>query len=354
MKQKDIYGDFYNPTKILSYGKPMNISVGSRSIGKSTSFGIHLLKDFLKNKHQFIYVRRTEIELRNAAPFAFSNAIQIINQYHYKLLIEDFRYEKNTYYIGEQACGYAIPLSQVEKFKSIPFNDVYWILYDEFIPKQGTRMLGSKDEPFLEYQLLMNLIISCDREVGKAYANRVRTILVANAKGYFSPILQKLHCDRYLTPATKICAPKDMNWVVEQTVSVDATKDFENSNSYKLSDEDERNYSFEAGINNDKRFIEKKPTEKINPLCNLIYKNDIMGMYYGATTGKIYINYNKIKEGKTLALTVDDHDINYLLAEKKDFYIVLLKRSYQYGMVRFQTGKIKMQILTYLMLTSKG
>ena len=66
---KNIYGDFYNPTKILSYGKPMNISVGSRSSGKSTGFGIHLLKDFLKNKHQFIYVRRTEIELRNAAPF---------------------------------------------------------------------------------------------------------------------------------------------------------------------------------------------------------------------------------------------------------------------------------------------
>ena len=215
-------------------------------------------------------------------------------------------------------------------------------------------MLGSKDEPFLEYQLLMNLIISCDREVGKAYANRVRTILVANAKGYFSPILQKLHCDRYLTPATKICAPKDMSWVVEQTVSVDATKDYENSNVYKLSDEEERNYSFEAGIVNDKKFIEKKPTEKINPLCNLIYKNDIMGMYYGAVTGKLYINYNKIKEGKTLALTVDDHDINYLLAENKDFYIDLLKRSYRYSMVRFQNGKIKMQILTYLMLTSKG
>lgn len=350
---KSVYGDFYNPTKILSYGKPMNISVGSRSVGKSTGFGIYLLRDFIKNKHQFIYVRRTDTELKNAAPVAFDNAIQIINQY-YGATITDFTYEKNTYKIGDEVCGYAIPLSQVEKMKSIPFNQVYWIVYDEFIPKQGTKMLGSKEEPFLEYQLLMNLIISCDREVGKAFANRVRTILIANANGYYSPILQKLHCDRYLTPETKICAPKDMPWVVEQTISVKATEDFKNSNSYKLSDDEEKTYSFEAGIFDDKKFVEKKPTEKLNPLCNLVYKNDTMGMYYGVDTGKIYLNYNKIKNAKTLALTVDDHDINYLLVEKKDFYMDLLKKSYMYSMVRFASPKIKLNLLTFLMLTTKG
>ena len=43
---KDIYGDFYNPTKLISTGKPYLFSLGVRSSGKSTGWLIHLVKAF--------------------------------------------------------------------------------------------------------------------------------------------------------------------------------------------------------------------------------------------------------------------------------------------------------------------
>ena len=60
---KDIYGEFYSPVKLISTNKPYLFSLGVRSSGKSTGWLIHLLREFMRDGKQFIYLRRDKEEL---------------------------------------------------------------------------------------------------------------------------------------------------------------------------------------------------------------------------------------------------------------------------------------------------
>ncbi len=51
-------GDFYNPKKVLTYGRPWIFVTGSRSVGKSTAIAILFLLDYIVNGRKFIYCRR--------------------------------------------------------------------------------------------------------------------------------------------------------------------------------------------------------------------------------------------------------------------------------------------------------
>ena len=138
----DLYGIFYNPTKLLSYGRVLNFSIGSRSIGKSTGFAIMMLKDYIEKGRQFIYVRRTQDETQLTAPSYFDNAVDIMKSKGFD--IQDFYYKGGEYYLNGELCGYAIPLSLQQKYKSSNYSSVWWILYDEFMimPGSTARYIG--------------------------------------------------------------------------------------------------------------------------------------------------------------------------------------------------------------------
>ena len=57
-----ICGDFYNPKKLLSYHRPLNIVQSSRSSGKTTIFAILMLLNYIKKGKRFWYMRRTDDE----------------------------------------------------------------------------------------------------------------------------------------------------------------------------------------------------------------------------------------------------------------------------------------------------
>lgn len=344
---KDIYGDFYNPTKILSYNRPYCISLGVRSIGKSTGFAIHIVLDFIKNKHQFVYMRRTMDELKSTAPSALNNAIRIINSYYKEPKVQSFRFEKNTYYINDEVAGYAVPLSLEQKFKSIDYSDVYWVIYDEFLPRNG-KYLGGKDNPFFEVECLESFIQTCDRRVGEAYSNRVKLICIGNNMTYYNPLILSLGADRYLTTDTKYLAPKGEGYVIEQTLSVEATKDMKNSNVYKMASDKTKRYAFEGGIDNN-AFI-GKPSGKLKSICNLVYKGETFGVFYSAE-GVVWVSKNKSNSDKMIAVTASDHSINYMLI--KNWHdspeTILLRQAYNSGCILFENGKCRFMINQFFM-----
>ena len=149
MKKKDIFGDFYSPMKALSYHRPYIFSIGVRSIGKSTGWMIWLVLEAVKKNKHFIYMRRTENELRETAPTAIQNAVGIINRYYKEPLIKKWEYKNGKYYINDEIVGYSIPLSLEAKHKSIDYSDVWYIVYDEFLVRSG-KYLGNKDTPYYE------------------------------------------------------------------------------------------------------------------------------------------------------------------------------------------------------------
>ena len=361
MSVDKLYGGFWSPHHLLSYGRTMMISVGSRSIGKSTGIEIYFIKDYLDNGHEFVYTRRTKDELMETCKTFGEGGVEILRDNGYT--ITEYKYEKGCYWIkrGEEeefeCCGYAIPLSQQYKFKSGHYYNVYNLLYDEFIAPLNKMYLGTKQNILVEYDFLINLCKTIDRQKGKAFANRLRIFMCANAdpgkQTLYTPVFVALHADKYIYPDTKVCAPKGKQWVIEFTSQVEATKDFEESNLYQLSTDADKASTFANQIiNTDEAFVEKI-NAPMQAIINLQYNNDVMGVYQVPSRGVVYVG-GKSNCLSTIALTTEDHDqINFMLAFKYSDspYMQMLKDAIYSGYIVYENNKIKNYLSRYFMLT---
>lgn len=351
-----IYGDFYSPERVLSYGRPWIFSVGSRSIGKSTGFGIWILQQYIKKKTRFIYVRRNEKELLSTCKNFFENAVSILNDFGTKIQV---KYERKLYWAsfdeGEtwEECGTAIPLSMEQQYKSANLGEYGILLYDEFISRDPNKYLGNKASPLFEYDCCLSLYETVDRKKGESFQNQTIFIFTANNSSYYNPLFMGLGIDEYLRTDTKICAPKGVPWVVEQTTSVKATERMQESYAYQLSDKKNRDYAFSnIGFDQRMNFVEKikKP---MRPLFNVSYAGHKMGIYSIDDEGVIYV-CNKTNSLITIGLTCGDQDkINYILAIRyhDSQYMITLRDCYYQGLVRFETNKCKYEIANFFLLT---
>lgn len=349
----DIYGKFYNPNKLLSYGKVLNFTIGSRSIGKSTGWAIHMLKDFLDNGHEFIYVRRTQDETQLTAPSYFDNAVNILQDHGYK--IESFYYKGGQYYVNDQLCGYAIPLSLQQKYKSSNYSKVWWILYDEFMiaPGSSARYIGGATNSMAEVDAMTSLYQTVDRGIGKSFRNECRIIFVGNAGTFFNPFFINYGIDRYLRPDTKYLSPKKEIYVVELTRETEATKDIKNSNGYKMSTEKTKGYAYDnqyADTMSGNQFIEKAPEGNHSMLCNIIYEDNIYGVYSYLDAGYIYVCHKPCDGRPNISITTSDHKPNYLMIRTYQGHPItqLIKQMYDLGAIRFSDFKCKLTIDFYL------
>ena len=350
--KKDIYGIFYNPTKLLSYGKVLNFSIGTRSIGKSTGFAIFLLKEFLERGRQFIYCRRTKDEMQLTAPMYFDNAVSILRSYGYD--IDNVVYSGGIYTVGEKVCGYAIPLSLQQKYKSSNYSDVWYILYDEFMvmPGSSARYIGGSTNSSAEVEAMTSLYQTVDRGVGRAFRNETRIIFVGNAGSFFNPFFVNYGIDRLLRTDTKYLAPKEGLYVVELTRETEATKLIKDSYGYKMSTEKTRSYAYESRFADltGEEFIAKSLPGRRNPLCNLAYEGGIYGVYAYCDAGYIYITHERADGRPTLSLTTMDHRPNYLMMRSWHGNPITkrIKEMYDKGMIKFYDYKCKMIIDFYL------
>lgn len=353
----NIYGIFYNPTKILSYGRVLNFSQGSRSIGKSTGFAIMLLLEWIKNKHMWIYTRRTEDETHLTAPTYFDNAVNILNSHGYNVKVV---YNGGRYYCNDVLCGYAIPLSLQQKYKSSNYSAVWWILYDEFMrmPGGSSNYLGGKTNSMAEVEAMTSLYQTVDRDVGRSFRNETRIIFVGNAGSFFNPFYINYGIDRLLRPDTKYLAPKSTEakpclYVVEMTGETEATAEIRRSNGYLMSTEKTKAYAYEnqfADLLGGDEFILKTPKGRRDPLCNLIYEGETYGVYMYEKEGYIYISHEGIPGRVELSLTTEDHKPNYLLMHNWRGHPITqtIKLMYDRGALRFADHKCKLVIDFYL------
>lgn len=348
----DIFGEFYNPIRLLSYGKVLNFTIGSRSIGKSTGFALWFLRDFIEKGRQFIYVRRTQDETQLSAPTYFDNAVDILKAYDYD--IKTFIYKGGTYYLNGKPCGYAIPLSLQQKYKSTDYSKVFYILYDEFMIAPGTKStyLGGRSAMTTEVDAMTSLFSTVDRGIGQAFRNECIIIFVGNAGTFFNPFFITYGIDRYLRPDTKHLCPKGSQYVLELTRETKATAKIKNSRGYKISTERARMYAFEnrfADLKGDE-FITRQPTGRRVPLMNILYDGHSYGVYSYPDAGYIYIDRKECDGRPVLSLTTADHRPNYLMIKTWHGHPLtqLIKEMYDLGEIRFFDYRAKLVIDTYL------
>lgn len=345
----EIYGDFYSPEKVLSYNRPNIFSVGSRSIGKSTGWGIKLLLNYMNHGNGWIYIRRTKDELMETAPGWFTNPYNILKFYNYNP--PEVYYKGGTFYADKAPCGYAIGLSVGDKKKSSPLviGDYATMVYDEFLPRNGLYLGGRGSME--EVDAMASLYQTVDRKIGKAYGVGTTVIYLGNAYSYFNPFFIHYKIDTMLRSDTKYLAPKDKIWVVEQTKETAATKKIQESVGYQMSTEATRLSAYENVLGGNSGEFIKKIDKPMEILFAIEYEGTRYGVFFVPSMGCMYIKRSGSPAPFVVSATTDDHRPNYILIQRANYNpaTLQLKECFNRGDVYFAGGKEQYMLLNYML-----
>lgn len=158
---------YYEIHNLLTYNALFSFVVSPRGNGKTYNAKRWMISDFLKNKKQFVYVRRLEKELETRKLF--------FNDILHEFPDVEFKVEGYCAYINGEIAGYFIPLSKQQNFKSTPYPEVNKIIFDEFIPTDTGLNRKLKNEVLLYLDLYET--IARDRRVRAVFlGNRVSTM----------------------------------------------------------------------------------------------------------------------------------------------------------------------------------
>ena len=143
---------YYNFDRLFGYQFLLAFVLTERGLGKTFGIKKAMLKKFLKNGEQFIYVRRYKSELDSALATFWSDLQN--NGYFEDLDLKVKKKKMLTEFTCDgEVCGYAVPLSTANILKSTAFPKVSTIVFDEFLI----------DEFFIVYVLLIKTMLCLDR-----------------------------------------------------------------------------------------------------------------------------------------------------------------------------------------------
>lgn len=180
--------EYYNGASVLNADCPISLIWGSRSSGKSFYWKRHCIKKFLNENRQFIYIRRTDEDIKTAA-FTFFDDIKV------KFPNYGMEHISGRFYIGKldpdndlinpQLCGYSFSLNRLHKLKSVVLDQVDFIFFDEFLPEDN-RYLHPNDPEFEPTQL-MSMYMTVARGINRPIREEVKLVCVSNLSTSYSP-----------------------------------------------------------------------------------------------------------------------------------------------------------------------
>jgi hypothetical protein len=321
---------WYDISKSLSYNKVFNFIVGNRGGGKTFSSKKWAINGFLKNKKQFIYVRRYKPELDKISKF-FDDIKEFFPDH--TLEVKGWKF-----YIDSKYCGEAIPLSVALRYKSTAFPMVDKIIYDEFIiDKGGIRYLPKEVECFLE---LFETIARTRDDV--------RAVFLANAISVVNPY--------FLYFKLKPNPLKQYN--VYDDILIEFFKDEEFvENKYKtrfgrlVTGTLYGDYAIDNKfLRDDDKFIEQRPNDTQFSLA-IKYAGKFYGFWIDWKCGIIYADEKYDPSSYNIyALQKDDHEPNMFLikslADSQPMKRIVF--CFQNGYLRFSNMQVKNQFYEFI------
>ena len=128
---------YYNYHDLLSRNGVYNFVIGARGNGKTFGGKEKVIKDFIRRKDQFIYLRRYKSELADRRTW-FSDIVEKFPDYEFRVNghVAECR-ALDSAKDSWEAMGYFIALSTSQSKKSVPYPNVKTIIFDEFIIEKG-------------------------------------------------------------------------------------------------------------------------------------------------------------------------------------------------------------------------
>lgn len=316
---------WYNYDKINSYNALLNIILTNRGYGKSYGITKQVIKKFLKKGEQFVYCRRYKTELNDFDKFF--DAIRNDFPEH------KFEIKGKVAYIDGKVCGFAIPLSVSQKFKSVPFPFVTTIIFDEFIIDSNViHYLNNEVEVFLD------LFETVARK-----RDNVRAYLLANNISEVNPYF--IYFNIIPRKNERFTLARDGELVVDISTNDDFINEKKNTKFGKLIKGTKySDYSIDnKSLRDTDTFIEKIQLKNSVPICQVSLDSQSCMIWYSYTKN-VYYCCNKIDgTAPEFALSTNDHNCNsYLNGGNTRFDILKeVTRYFNLGKVRFENQNVK-------------
>ena len=175
--------DYYGLHDLMTRGAAWNFIIGARGLGKTFAAKRYGIKEAIKNGHEFIYLRRTDVEQKKKETF-FKDIQDAFPDYDFRINGDKGEYHHHSWDEKQwRTCCYFIALSQAGGLKSVAYPNVHLIIFDEIFP-DNVRFLSNEVNSFSEFY---NTV---DR-----WTDRVRVLFLSNAVQKANPYFAKYHLD---------------------------------------------------------------------------------------------------------------------------------------------------------------
>lgn len=325
---------YWTPHKILTHNALFNYVIGGRGTGKTFGSLYYVIKKFLRSGKEFIYLRRYDTDLKKKDRLMRDVSTKFDN---FEFQVEGQKIQiRKTGIKKWQTAGYVMPLSSADSDKSVPFNNVDTIIYDEFIKTKGMQHY-IKNEP----ELLLDFYNTVDR-----YNDRVRLLALANAVNIVNPhfvyhnisprevgiskwkdgtiAVERLHEQKFIDQVDKTR--------FGQLVKGTAYYDYAVNNEF---------------TDNTQDFIFKKSS---NAKIHSCFKFDqhTFAVWCDYELGCMFVNLKPPKDAKIFALTKSDFQPNLIMIDRSSNMLKGISRLYMQGSLFFEN--VKTRELFYNML----
>ena len=287
---------YYNYNRIVSYGSLLNMLIGERGVGKTFGASELVTNAFIKKRRQFVYLRRYKSELAKSSKKFFSALIK-----ENKFPDHQLEVKGSTYYIDDEVAGYSMTLSTAQQLKGTNYDQVYYIIFDEFLIEEGQGHY-LKNEVFSFLGLIETI----------ARMREIKVFMLANAVSEINPYF--LFFNLSLPYNNDIKLFKD-GLILLQYMKNEKYRQAKKETKFGklISGTDYEDYS----VNNkfydeNKNFIEKK-SGNAKFSFSFIYKGNILGVWIDYDNSKMYISNDYLNNGLVFATTTEDHSPNTML-----------------------------------------
>lgn len=339
---------YYDGTKLLSmldiYGNKPEIYMctTNRTGGKTTYFGRLCVNRFLDKNEKFGLIYRYNYELDGVVDKFYKDLGSLFFPGY---TMTSKRRANGTFqelFLNEKSCGYALSLNNADQIKKYShlFSDIQRMIFDEF-QSETNHYCDNETKKF----------ISIHTSIARGQGEQVRYVpvyMLSNPVSIINPYYVEMGISGRLKDDTKFL--RGNGFVLEQgyieSASIEQKKSGFNrafsKNSYTT-------YSSECVYLNDNKAFIEKPAGKSKYLCTLRYKGSDFALREYTESGLIYCDDKADSSFLTrISVTTDDHNINYVMLKRNDFFLLNLRYFFEHGCFRFKDMRCKEAVLSAL------
>lgn len=341
---------YYDGTKLLSMkdidGKEpeLYLCCGNRTGGKTVYFSRMLVKRFLKDAKKFMLLYRYSYETPDVADKFFKDIQGLFFKGHEMAAKNMAHGVYSELYLDEIPCGYAVALNKADQVKKLShlFSDTDSMFFDEFQSESNQYCAD-------EIKKFMSIHTSVARGRGQMH-RRVPVYMCSNSVSIINPYFTELGISERLRDDTKYLRGK--GFVLEQAWVEAAAKAQEESGFMRaFANNTYAAYASQNVYLNDNMAFVEKPEGRGRYLVTLRYKGGDYAIREYAEAGIVYCdNRADLTFPTRIAVTTEDHRINYVMLKRSDFTIQNLRYYFDHGAFRFKDLKCKeavMKLLSY-------